>query len=264
MRTCYDSVTPPNILQHDTTPQIVAGYANGRYKWSDADWALFPNAVKIRIAVRAYELNAHVLDCEVGDATPDECPLWAQERRARGGVPIIYCNRSTWLQVKAAFNERDVQQPLYWIATANGREEIPAGAIGAQYLLNYRGVDVSVMADYIPGIDPVPFIPSQGDDNMTLIGKAFSPSSDKPQEYVILPVDGKRHFFIAVGGNDVVEGLAYFLQDTPDHSGGQFAGPNLPFHIDGNRPGPLPIPVDCRAVIIGYTKATHDFTAWAQ
>lgn len=263
MRTMYDSVTPENILQHDTTPTMVAGYANGRYKWSDADWALFPHAIKVRIAVRASFLDAHVLDCEEGDASPSECPLWAQERRARGGVPIIYCNRSTWPRVIDAFNVRHVTQPLYWIATANGRNEIPPGAIGAQYLLNYRGVDVSAMADYIPGIDPIPFIPTPGDNDMTLIGKAFTPTPSKSQEYVILPCDGKRHFFIAVGGNDTVDGLAFFIQDTPPGTGGQFAGENLPFHIDGDRPGPLPIPADCRAVIISYTKATHDFTTWA-
>lgn len=264
MRKCYDSVTPHNILQHDTTPQIVAGYAHGRYAWDQADWNLFPNAVKIRIAVRANFYDAHVLDCEPGDATPAQCPDWAWTRKQMGGVPIIYCNRSTWPQVRDAFDSRHMEQPLYWIATANGRDEIPFGAIGAQYLLNYQGVDVSVMADFIPGVDPHPIIPDTGEDDMTIVGKSFSATPERPQDYVSLPCNGKRSFFISIGGNDVVEGLAYFLQDTPAGKGGQFAGKNLPFHIDGNRPGPIPVPADCRVIILGITRATHEFTAWCQ
>lgn len=154
MRIMYDSVTPSNILVHDRNPAIVAGYANGRYAWSGNNWDLFPNSRKLRIAVRATEFNAHALDCEVGDATPAECPDWALTRRHAGGFPIIYCNRSTWTQVIAQFNARAIQQPMYWIATASGKQEIPVGAIGAQYLLDWQGVDVSVMQDHIPGLDP--------------------------------------------------------------------------------------------------------------
>ena len=260
MRIMYDSVTPRNILNHTTTPTMVAGYANGRYKWSDADWALFPNAVKVRIAVRAYELNAHVLDCELGDATPAECPLWARERRARGGTPIIYCNRSTWPIVITAFDNSRTERPLFWIATGSGRAEYPSGTIGAQYLLDWQGVDVSAMADYIPGIDPDPITPV-GED-MAIVGKAFSPTPDKSQDYVTIPCNGARKLYIATGANDTVDGIAYFIGDTPAGKGTNFVGDNIRVHVDPQRPGPFNVPANCRVITLGITKATHEFTAW--
>src|SRR5690242_4301382 len=78
-------------------------------------------------------------------------------RRSGFAYPTIYCNRSTWPLVKAAFAAQRVDPPLYWIATASGRPEIPAGAIAAQYLLDVApGIDISAVADYWPGVDPEP------------------------------------------------------------------------------------------------------------
>jgi hypothetical protein len=156
MRTMYDAVTARNILNHDRTPALVAGYID-RIKlapWSAGDWALFPNARKVTIVKKASTRDGHVLDVEPGDATPEQAPGWAAQRRRDGFAhPVIYCNRSTWPKVKAAFAAQGVAPPLYWIATASGRPEIPDGAIAAQYLLDYQGVDVSVVADYWPGVD---------------------------------------------------------------------------------------------------------------
>lgn len=118
-----------------------------------------------------------------------------------------------------------------------------------------------VIRIYSPQAIPAPT--TRIEEDMAVMGKAFYPSPDKPQEYVIVPCDGRRELFIAVGGNDTVDGIIYFIQNTPPYDGGQFSGPNMTFHIDGDRPGPLAIPRDTRAAIIGYTKATHDFTAWA-
>jgi len=47
VRTCYDAIHPANI---PTNAQMVAGYVDGRYAWSAADWARFPHSVKARIA----------------------------------------------------------------------------------------------------------------------------------------------------------------------------------------------------------------------
>jgi hypothetical protein len=85
-------------------------------------------------------------------------------RRSGFGYPTIYCNRSTWPKVKAAFAAQGVAPPLYWIATGTGLREIPAGAIAAQYLLDVApGIDISVVADYWPGVDSAPApAPSNG------------------------------------------------------------------------------------------------------
>jgi hypothetical protein len=156
MRTMFDALTARNILNHNRTPALVAGYID-RIKlapWTASDWALFPNARKVTIVKKASTRDGHVLDVEPGDATPEEAPGWAAQRRRDGfAYPVIYCNRSTWPKVKAAFAAQNVAPPLYWIATASGQPVIPDGAIAAQYLLDYQGVDVSVVADYWPGVD---------------------------------------------------------------------------------------------------------------
>ncbi|MEV8615701.1 hypothetical protein AB0383_48750 [Amycolatopsis sp. NPDC051373] len=153
----YDSVTPENILKANPHPQLVGGYINGKYKWSDADWALFPNSVHVRISVRASFLDGHVLDVETGDATPQEVPAWLTARRKAGADPAIYCNRSTWPQVAAACKAAGVAESHYFIATASGKAEIPDGAVAAQYLLDVApGIDVSAVADHWPGVDPAP------------------------------------------------------------------------------------------------------------
>lgn len=150
MRKMYDAVTPTNIPRD---AQIVAGYLNGKYAWTAAEWAMFPNAVHVRISVRAAFLDGHVLDVEPGDATPAESVGWVKARRAAGADPSVYCNRSSWPQVRAAFQLAREPEPHYWIATASGKLEIPAGAVAAQYLLDTDGVDRSAVADYWPGVD---------------------------------------------------------------------------------------------------------------
>jgi hypothetical protein len=165
MRTMYDAVTASNILRHNPRPALVAGYVDKirLEPWSGDDWALFPAARKVTIVKKASTRDGHVLDVEIGDATPDQAPSWAAQRRRDGfAYPVIYCNRSTWPLVKQAFADQNVAPPLYWIATASGQPVIPDGAIAAQYLLDYQGVDVSVVADYWPGVDPAP---AQGDDD---------------------------------------------------------------------------------------------------
>ncbi|MEV6877388.1 hypothetical protein [Amycolatopsis sp. NPDC051128] len=157
MRIMYDAVTARNILKKDRRPALVAGYVD-RIKlapWTAADWALFPDAVKVRIVKKASTDDGHVLDVEPGDATPAQAPGWAAMRRRSGfAYPVVYCNRSTWPKVKKAFADQGVEPPLYWIATATGKPEIPAGAIAAQYLLDVEpGIDISVVADYWPGVD---------------------------------------------------------------------------------------------------------------
>ncbi|MEV6648050.1 hypothetical protein [Amycolatopsis sp. NPDC051371] len=156
MRTMYDAVTARNILNHDRSPALVAGYID-KIKlepWSASDWALFPNAKRVTIVKKASTNAGHVLDVEPGDATPAQAPGWAAMRRRSGfAYPTIYCNRSTWPLVKQAFIDQGVAPPLYWIATATNVATIPAGAIAAQYRLDYQGVDVSVVADHWPGVD---------------------------------------------------------------------------------------------------------------
>jgi hypothetical protein len=158
MRKCYDAVTPGNI---PSTAKMVAGYIDGRYAWKAADWARFPRAVKVRIAVFSATEDGHVLDVEPGCATPASAPGWVLRRRAKGVDPTIYCNLADWPSVRAAFRARKVREPHYWVAAypGNGPALYP-GSIAHQYQGGLTAkFDVSVVADYWPGVDPKPVPP---------------------------------------------------------------------------------------------------------
>ena len=144
MRTMYDAVTPGNI---PTSAQMVAGYVDGRYAWHANDWARFPNAVKVRIAVFSSTNDGHVLDIEPGCSTPASAPGWVQRRRAAGVDPSVYCNTSTWPTVRAAFAAAHIAEPHYWIAAYPGiGAALYPGSIAHQYA-DPGPVDISVVAD---------------------------------------------------------------------------------------------------------------------
>lgn len=150
MRTMYDAVTPGNI---PASAQMVAGYIDGRYAWRAADWARFPGAVKVRIAVFASTNDGHVLDCENGDATPGQCPGWVSRRRATGADPTVYCSLAAWGAVRNCFISAGVREPHYWIAAYPGNgPALYAGSVAHQYA-DPGPVDISVVADYWPGVD---------------------------------------------------------------------------------------------------------------
>src|SRR5215472_18251433 len=129
-RIMYDSITPSAI---PTTAALVAGYVDGAYAWSTADWARFPHSAKVRIAVFPSTNDGHVLDVEQGDATPAQAPGWVRMRRAAGVDPTIYCNTNTWSAVIYAFHIADVSPPHYWIAHYDGTTTIPSGAVAKQF-----------------------------------------------------------------------------------------------------------------------------------
>lgn len=156
MRTMYDSTTATDIPRNAT---MVAGYLPpSQFAWSAADWARFPNAVKVRIAIFASVNDGHVLDVEPGDATPAQAPGWVVMRRRAGVDPTVYCNASTWPTVRAEFQRQRIPEPHYWIARYDGVVNIPAGAVAKQYAnpaVHGRGhFDLSAVADHWPGVDP--------------------------------------------------------------------------------------------------------------
>lgn len=149
----YDSVTAADI---PADAQMVAGYVDGRYRWSDADWARFPSAVKVRIAVFASSNDGHVLDVEPGASSPGQAPGWVQMRRQAGVDPSVYVNRSTWGEVGRAFGQSGISPPHYWIAQWNGQASLIEGAVAHQYAnpdLSGGHFDLSAVADFWPGVD---------------------------------------------------------------------------------------------------------------
>ncbi len=152
-RTMYDSVTMANIY---AGAQMVAFYVDGRYANGTACRQRFPNAIKVGIAVFPSTNDGVVLDCETGDATPAQCPGWVKMRRAAGIDPTVYCNTATWPWVINAFRSAGVPEPHYWIAAYPGiGAALYPGSVAHQYD-DPGPYDVSVVADFWPGVDSKP------------------------------------------------------------------------------------------------------------
>ena len=154
MRIMYDGIDSDAAVI-PTGAALVAGYVDGDYAWTAADWARFPASVHVKIAVKSTTNAGSVLDVETGDATPAESVNWALTRRGSGADPTVYCNTTTWPAVRSAFQARRVPEPHYWVASYNSDPAIPAGAIAHQYA-SFTRWDLSSVADYWPGVDPVP------------------------------------------------------------------------------------------------------------
>jgi hypothetical protein len=152
MRTMFDSTTAADIPQ---AAGMVAGYVDGRYRWSAADWARFPNAVKVRIACFAPTNDGQVLDVETGDALPWEAPDWAARRRAAGVDPVIYVNRSNWAPTRTEFQLRRMVEPWWWLSTLDNSRPWAPRVVAIQYAgsaLAGGHYDLSDVSDQWPGL----------------------------------------------------------------------------------------------------------------
>jgi len=128
-RVMRDSTTAADIPHHGT--DLVAGYANGRYVWADAEWKRFPGIGHVYIDVNGTDPHgAGVLDVETGDATPAAAVTWVKARLALKPAypPVIYCNRSTLTPLFSAMNAaglRIVHDFRLWVATLDGTKTLP-------------------------------------------------------------------------------------------------------------------------------------------
>jgi len=190
MRTFYDAIHPANI---PVTAQGVCGYVDGRYAWTAADWARFPHSVKARIAVFSSTNDGHILDVEAGCSTPANAPGWVVRRRAAGIDPTVYCSLSAWPTVRAAFHNAGVTEPHWWVAAypGNGPVLYP-GSIAHQWQ-NPGPVDISVVADYWPGVDPKPAAPKPAPARPT------SPPFTPPRKATMLLIKTATTVYITNG-----------------------------------------------------------------
>jgi Fibronectin type III domain len=82
---------------------MVAGYVNGYYAWTQAEWDLFPHSKHVTISITASADAGDVLDVENGDATPTQTEGWIKMRKSSGYYrPTIYCSRSVIPEVRQA------------------------------------------------------------------------------------------------------------------------------------------------------------------
>jgi hypothetical protein len=151
-RVMYDAV---NVAAIPADATMVAGYLDGARIPSTlpALRARFPHAQIVTIAVTAQQ-DAQVLDVEQGDARPDQVPDWLKRQRLAGHDPTVYCSTAMWPSVKAACAVVGVAVPHWWRAHYNGVAALEMGEIAHQYANG--AYDTSVVADYWPGVDPMP------------------------------------------------------------------------------------------------------------
>jgi hypothetical protein len=167
-RIMRDSTTAADIPLAGT--QLAAGYVNGRFVWSPADWARFPGIPHVRIDVTGADpAGADVLDTETGDASPATANTWLRAKIARGDhMPVIYCNRSTQpLVEQATGNLIHGRDYWFWIATLDGTQRLPdmTGVVAVQYAGQAQTgahYDQSIVYDdaWMPSAPPPP--PSSG------------------------------------------------------------------------------------------------------
>lgn len=157
MRVMLDALNPDGIpLPLPAGATMVAGYVDLSDRWPDSAFTRFQaaGAIVTTIARNASTNDGDFLDVEPGLATPAQAPGWVTMRRNAGHAgPIVYCSYADWSNVRQAFSSQSVAEPDYWVADYPGiGPNLYDGSIGHQYT-DTGAYDISVMADYIQGID---------------------------------------------------------------------------------------------------------------
>lgn len=161
-----------------TGQDIYLGYVDGKYQSYNAIKARFPHALVVPIATQASG-NVGI----VGDGPPDNGTWpgwvgWVVRRRAAGVDPTMYTDKSSWATGIQAFNAAHVAQPHWWIADYDDHPEVYPGSVGKQYQSVPNRYDLSLFADYWPGVDPKPAPPGGG--GTTTTGGGGTPPPPQP------------------------------------------------------------------------------------
>lgn len=188
-RLLYDST---NIQDDPAAAHMVAYYVDGIYAVSAATVrARFPSAVLVPISAVGTD-NGIVGDVEPGCIALGACVRWVQMRRLANADPTLYVNETYgWGPARAAFHAAGVPEPHWWVANYDGIAAIPAGAVAKQYAnptLTHGHFDLSVVADYWPGID------GQGDAMTPQEAAQAKDTNDKVTEvWDLLRTSGKLY-----------------------------------------------------------------------
>jgi hypothetical protein len=147
----YDGIDADAATIHKSFPgaAMVAGYIDGRYVWTAADWNLFPHAVKVEIAVSSDTNTGDVIDCETGDANEVEAAAWVRKRKAAGYYrPTIYCPLSLIPAVRQATGDLVLGRDYdIWCADYDGTARNVYALAAAKQYRNTADWDVSEVYD---------------------------------------------------------------------------------------------------------------------
>jgi hypothetical protein len=197
-RIMYDA-----IHAEDLPPggDLYAGYIDGDWPDADAIAARFPGKTVVRIAT-----NPKTNDGQVGDGPPDngtwaEWVGWAEMRRDAGQEPTINTDYALWGAGQAAFRGAGVAEPVWWVALYDGNAVLAAGEAAKQYA-STSAYDTSVVADYWPGVDPVP-TPApvlEEEDMATCYSCPRSAEAGAPRD--IFKLEGGKYLHVPGGVGD--------------------------------------------------------------
>jgi hypothetical protein len=195
------------ILRDSTNPydiplaglDAVAGYADGRFAWSSAGWSRFPSGVvPLSIVVSATSMG-DILDVEAFDATPADCPGWADRfARANRRRPTIYCNRAAIADVRAAMGSRPFD---WWAATLDG--QLHSDETSSAVAVQWKGAG-QTGANYDESVIQDPsWIGRAGPRSMT--GGAVAPGGEGTVILLKAP-DGRTHRLLVGAGTPLADG----------------------------------------------------------
>lgn len=154
-----DSANPGSysrlMLALKVVPDFAAGYVNGLYV-TYPHMPAGPTPISISVSLGA---TAQVFDYESGDLTPQQYP----DAYLLNPRHTAYASGDYWTQIKAVAAR--VGLPLVpWWAAHPGPMELYPGSVATQYGQAF-GCDLSIVADYWPGIDP----PIGKEDEMRIV-----------------------------------------------------------------------------------------------
>lgn len=147
-RTMADSANAAHLPEGQ---DLYLAYVDGYFTYPEAVKRFGANRV-VSCSVKA-GIPAVVGDVERGALTIQDA--------IRMRYPIVYAAESSWNSYKLAYANAGVPEPAWIIAAwGTGPTMIP-GAVGHQYTNDdAAGYDLSIVADYLPGFDPVPVPPA--------------------------------------------------------------------------------------------------------
>ena len=146
--------------------ELVAGYVDGDYAWTASEWGRHAAASDlVRITVTGATLDAHVADVERYDLSPAQGVDWAVRMLAAGRYPTLYASLSVWGSILDDYRARGVDSGRTgaWVAAWNGTPNLESGWLAHQYansVMVGAHYDLSVVADYWPGVDALPAPPA--------------------------------------------------------------------------------------------------------
>jgi hypothetical protein len=107
---------------------------NGGYAWSRAQQDRMAKVFRYSVMREpSWAQWARGLDIENGAALVDDALPFVKERRHLGfDDATCYVNRSNWQQVRDTFTAAREPEPLWWVATLDGTQDVE-GAWAVQY-----------------------------------------------------------------------------------------------------------------------------------